>query len=111
MSQESLYICVDHQWESDALPCPRCDEQRVADIMHPKQDVFEHLKAGIVAELEARDQRGFEQHGRPLLTNEARFNAIQEAYEEVLDALVYLKMAMMEATPHEIRTLPGRCVR
>jgi hypothetical protein len=112
MSQESQFICVDHGYYSNAIPCQQCADARVAAIARPRNDVFENLKTAIVRELEARDQRGFENHGRPLLTNDG-MDTLWEAYEEQLDALVYLRKALMEQQPWRFvkADLGGRCVR
>lgn len=53
-------------------------------------DVF----AALATDLKARDAKGWDEHGVAL---DARFDKdwLQEAYEEALDMVVYLKAALM----------------
>jgi hypothetical protein len=50
------------------------------------------------ADLEARDQIGWEQHHRPLLAHDGG-DSLREAYEEALDLVVYLRKALAERGP------------
>ena len=54
-------------------------------------DVFEAVEA----DLEERNMLGWANHNKPLLANDPARDWLQEAYEEMLDAAVYLKAALM----------------
>jgi hypothetical protein len=47
------------------------------------------------ADLDTRDQLGWQRHAKPLLANDGR-DSLREAYEEALDLAVYLRMAIAE---------------
>jgi hypothetical protein len=54
-------------------------------------DVF----AGVHADLEERNRKGWESYGGPLEAHNGR-DPLREAYEEALDLAVYLRWALME---------------
>jgi hypothetical protein len=47
------------------------------------------------ADLDSRNQLGWQRHAKPLLANDGR-DSLREAYEEALDLAVYLRMAIAE---------------
>lgn len=49
----------------------------------------------VIADMCGRDQLGLRKYGRPLLPNDGR-DSLQDLYEELLDAAVYIKKAMLE---------------
>jgi hypothetical protein len=49
----------------------------------------------VLADLEARVRTGTAEYGEPLTTHNGR-NALQDAYEEILDCALYLKQAILE---------------
>jgi len=49
----------------------------------------------VIEDMKSRDRFGREKYGTPLQPNNGR-NALQDAYEEVLDLAVYLKQKIME---------------
>lgn len=49
----------------------------------------------VQADLQGRLEVGIERYGQPLQAHNGR-NALQDAYEEVLDLAVYLKQAIIE---------------
>ena len=50
----------------------------------------------VLADLDARVRKGAAEYGEPLTTHNGR-NALQDAYEEILDTALYLKQAILEA--------------
>ena len=50
----------------------------------------------VIADMRARDAVGRERYGTPLQAHNGR-DALQDAYEEVLDLAVYLRQAIEEA--------------
>ena len=55
-----------------------------------------HLSS-VIADMNSRDQFGRKKYGVPLQMHNGR-NAINDAYEELLDGAVYLKQAIQEGT-------------
>ena len=56
----------------------------------------------VKADLDARQNLGIKKYGKPLTHDEPCNNgqsALQNAYEEALDLAMYLKKAILEATP------------
>lgn len=53
------------------------------------------VNADVKADMRARDALGRARYGTPLQTNNGR-NALQDAYEEALDLVVYLRQAIEE---------------
>lgn len=53
--------------------------------------VFPH----VVADIRARAEHGIKKYGRPLETGNGR-SALQDAYEEALDLVMYLKQKLLE---------------
>lgn len=49
----------------------------------------------VIADMQARDHLGRQRYGTPLQAHNGR-DALQDAYEEILDAAVYLKQAIIE---------------
>ena len=49
----------------------------------------------VIEDMKSRDSFGREKYGTPLQTFNGR-NPLQDAYEEILDAAVYLKQAILE---------------
>lgn len=49
----------------------------------------------VIADMAGRDALGLRKYGRPLLPNDGR-DSLQDLYEELLDAAVYIKKAMLE---------------
>lgn len=54
--------------------------------------------AALCADIEERSRIGIEHYGTELMTFNGR-DAVRDLYEELLDALVYLKQAQMEGDP------------
>lgn len=57
---------------------------------------------GACADLLARQQLGISRYGRPLQAHNGR-NALRDAYEELLDFLVYARQAREEELPGSIK--------
>ena len=49
----------------------------------------------VVADMQGRDQYGWEQYHGPLLTNDGKWS-LKDLYQEILDACVYTKKALLE---------------
>lgn len=49
----------------------------------------------IIKDLEKRNKKGLQTYGKELTTNDGR-DGLQDLYEELLDAVVYIKKVMME---------------
>ena len=49
----------------------------------------------VIADMKARDRLGRERYGTPLQAHNGR-DALQDAYEEILDTAVYLRQAIEE---------------
>lgn len=54
----------------------------------------------VIKDLQEREKAGIETYGESLRANNGR-NALQDLYEELLDAALYVKQAMVEATTNE----------
>jgi hypothetical protein len=67
------------------------------DEVMAKQDVFKR----VIVDLKNRDNLGWTQHGRPLQPD-TYDNPLQEAYEEALDLVVYLKCALLKQKRSEV---------
>lgn len=57
----------------------------------------------VIEDMQARHRKGLETYGVPLRAFNGR-NALQDLYEELLDAAAYIKQAMVE---QERTTRPG----
>lgn len=53
----------------------------------------------VIADMHARDAVGRERYGVPLQAHNGR-DALQDAYEEALDLVVYLRQAIEERSAH-----------
>jgi hypothetical protein len=49
----------------------------------------------VIKDMEARHQLGIERYGTPLQPHNGR-NSLQDVYEELLDACVYIKQHLLE---------------
>lgn len=63
----------------------------IAD-QEPATSAWERL---VIPDMRARDALGRERYGTPLQANNGR-DALRDAYDEVLDSVVYLRQAMEE---------------
>lgn len=66
-------------------------EQKQPDPVPGKQDITEL----VIADLLHRNKLGIETYGRPLESHNGR-NALLDTYEELLDAVKYLKQRLVE---------------
>lgn len=71
-----------------------------------KEEVFPEL----VKDLESRVHVGIGKYGHPLQTHNGR-DAINDAYQEVLDLAMYFKQAIMERKPSNEKTLEEKIVQ
>lgn len=80
------------------ITCSRCGGTGFVDAM-TEQPMPKPGRAGVtdavIEDLRRREQKGIETYGTTLQTHNGR-NALQDAYEEVLDLAQYLKQHLME---------------
>ena len=62
----------------------------------PKPNAGTPIWELVIADMRERDRIGRERYGTPLQAHNGR-DALQDAYEEILDAAVYLRQAIEEA--------------
>jgi len=82
-----MQVVEEDPWSGEALLVP--GEQPLPK--EGKTAVFDE----VLKDLEARKQKGISTYGQALMTQNGR-NALLDLYEELLDAVVYLKQAMLE---------------
>lgn len=58
----------------------------------------------VVADMEERDRLGRKRYGRPLETHNGR-DALVDAYQEVLDGIVYLRQSLEERNDHGLASI------
>lgn len=61
----------------------------------PQQNNNKPVWDQVIEDMKARDQLGRSRYGVPLQANNGR-DALQDAFEEALDLVVYLKQALIE---------------
>jgi hypothetical protein len=76
------------------MPINECFRQRPGDQPLPTEGQ-EDVQAAVIREIEDRRALGISRYGRPLQTFNGR-NAFQDAREEALDLVMYLKQAELE---------------
>lgn len=54
------------------------------------------IQMQVISDMFKRRAEGYETYGRPLLPHNGR-NALQDLYEELLDACMYVKQALLES--------------
>ena len=69
--------------------------QRNGDQMLPLHNDNPEIHRLVAADIEARRQLGIRRYGTPLQAHNGR-NALQDAYEEVLDLACYLRQLIEE---------------
>jgi len=61
----------------------------------PKPNNLPHVWDLVIEDMKARDELGFKRYGVRLQPHNGR-NALQDAYEEALDLVVYLRQRIIE---------------
>src|ERR1039458_3225469 len=94
---------TDKKWYQQPLPIKNehpaiwdlvLKDMEGAKFQHPIQEKIHHI---LVEHIKLRDKTGESKYGVRLQPFNGR-NAIQDAYEEFLDAVVYLRQALYEIT-------------
>lgn len=67
----------------------------VDDLLGNVDGDLGRVAAGLLADIQERQQVGLERYGTPLQTHNGR-DALTDAYQEALDLVVYLKQAILE---------------
>ena len=80
---------------SEPQPAPTRDERSSAAVL-PEVLAAIHPESKVRDDLKARAAEGERTYGTPLFTHNGR-DALADAYQEILDAMQYLKQAQMEA--------------
>ena len=70
-------------------------EQLVRDVTHISLGIGENVLPLVIVDMHARDRFGLQHYGIPLTSGDGRDHLV-EAYEEMLDASVYLTNALDE---------------
>ena len=68
----------------------------MTDQPDPKPNDGTPIWALVIADMKARDRFGRDRYGTPLQSYNGR-DALRDAYEEILDAAVYLRHAIADA--------------
>lgn len=84
-------VFAEDPWSGTALVVPGTVEKGQPMPVAGKTAVFDE----VMQDLEKRKQKGIETYGQALMTQNGR-DAEQDLYEELLDAVVYLKQVMLE---------------
>lgn len=74
--------------------CPWCQAEHPSQPP-PKANDSEPVWELVVKDMQRRDHFGRAKYGTPVQAGNGR-DALQDAYEEILDAAVYLKQAIIE---------------
>jgi hypothetical protein len=80
-----VHSCIDGRF------LPAYLENGINKTMKKKKLVFKEL----IEDIKSRDKKGWEIYKKPMTTFDGR-NSLQDAYEEALDLVVYLKKFLLE---------------